>query len=144
MEGHVSWWPSVAVEPGATALHIMVDQEAENKPEGPRFWSSRHVPSNLLPAWGPCHKHSMISPKQCPGWGLSTLIHRPWGSISHSNHHHGCSFRKVYIGNIQLLKYYLCRHSFTTFLDPCFDFISFGVWWGHQPTISFVFWTTKV
>lgn len=37
MEGHVSWWPSVAVEPGATALHVMVDQEAENKPEGPRF-----------------------------------------------------------------------------------------------------------
>ena len=33
MGGHVSWWPSVAVEPGATALHITVDQEAENRPE---------------------------------------------------------------------------------------------------------------
>lgn len=33
MEGHVSWRPSVAVEPGATALHITVDQEAEHRPE---------------------------------------------------------------------------------------------------------------
>lgn len=33
MEGHTSWWSSVAAEPRATALHIMVDQEAENEPE---------------------------------------------------------------------------------------------------------------
>lgn len=33
MGGHVSWWSSVAVEPGATALHITVEQKAENRPE---------------------------------------------------------------------------------------------------------------